>query len=235
MPYYPLNSDISFTPLDPAEEAKLFKKYHSRTPGSTKARDRIIQHYLKFVAKTALTCAKGVLPEEDAIGAGNLGLMQALSTRRFNPTRGNKFAGYLRKFVRGQVLEAMVRNQRVGSGPWHGRDEFGVDAALTGRVEDRHEWENKRNPAELAVDETQEDVHLNKVRRDTLLHAIRSLTKAEKIVIKRELSGLNQTEIAKITLGPEGKPVSRQAVGNLRCKALAKLRKMLASQKHDLL
>jgi RNA polymerase sigma factor (sigma-70 family) len=230
MPYYSEATDLSFTPLSRDDEAALFKVYHSRTSNSLRARNRIIRHYLKFTAKTAIACAKGALDEDDAISAGNFGLMQALKTRRFNPARGPRFSGYLRKFIRGQVFESLKKGQRLGKSAFSYHDEYGEGAVVTGRAHlTGSTWNRDYADMKLEVDEGYENRQLNSVRRESILHAARMLTTAERRIIRHELDGKTQTETAKAM------KVKRQAVGNLRMRALRKLRGALAAQKHDLL
>lgn len=104
MSYYTKNDILPDTILTKEEEADLFNKFYA---GDIAARDRLALHHLKLVAKLALTFAKRGLTDEDAISAGNAGLMQALECRKFDPARGWRFASYVRNFVRGRVYGSL--------------------------------------------------------------------------------------------------------------------------------
>ncbi len=135
MSYYTDNDDISFTPLTLEQEKALFATFYGPAGGAADAaRETIIVQHLKLTAKLALGYAKRALQDDDAISAGNEGLMQAVDCRKFRPSdKGARFASYLRTFVRGKVFAAMKSGQndrsralRLSSG--HKSD----DATVTG-------------------------------------------------------------------------------------------------------
>ncbi len=109
--YYGANDNLDYTPLTPEREAALFSIYYTSEEPETSlaARDEIIKCHLKLVVKLALQTARGMMPEDEAISAGNAGLMQALECRKFKPDNadGTRFSSYIRLFIRGQVLKVL--------------------------------------------------------------------------------------------------------------------------------
>lgn len=138
--YYSAQDNISFIPLTRDEEKALFSRYYASpaetmTADSVKARDEIVARHLKLVAKLSLQFAKGCLRDDDAISAGNFGLLQALGARKFDSSFGVLFSSYLRAYVRGQVLAALRENNWKGQphqeeGANH---EYAPDATITGK------------------------------------------------------------------------------------------------------
>ena len=115
MSYYgPGTDDLTFTPLTQKEEAELFRRYYAadinkRTRAgkdALAARDEIIKQFLRLVAKISIQCAKRTMPMEDAISAGNFGLLEALKYRKFDPKKG-RFGTYLTIFIRSRIFEEL--------------------------------------------------------------------------------------------------------------------------------
>jgi len=137
--YYSSQDDISFIPLTRDEEKQLFTRFHASpaenpSADSLAARDEIIARHLKLVAKLSLRFAKGTLRDDDAISAGNFGLIQALESRCFDPERGTLFSSYVRAYIRGQILASL---RDLG---WKGEvsDDVGLEyapeATITGHL-----------------------------------------------------------------------------------------------------
>jgi RNA polymerase sigma factor (sigma-70 family) len=136
--YYSTQDNISFVPLTREEEKCLFSRYYASpaekmTEDSVKARDEIVARHLKLVAKLSLQFAKGCLRDDDAISAGNFGLLQALGARKFDPSFGVLFSSYLRAYVRGQVLAALRENNWKGTPLQDINAEYAPDATITGK------------------------------------------------------------------------------------------------------
>ncbi len=108
--YYSQTDDISYVPLSPEEEKNLFREFYDNPAMSDRslaARDVLIRKHLKLAAKLSLQAAKGVLREEDAISAGNMGLIQALESRKFDTKYGTRFSTYCRRYITGQTFRAL--------------------------------------------------------------------------------------------------------------------------------
>jgi RNA polymerase sigma factor (sigma-70 family) len=230
MGYYgPGTDDLTFIPLTRKEEAALFKRYYAadiekRTKGwkdALAARDEIIQNFLRHVAKIAIQCAKRTMPMDEAISAGNFGLMEALKYRTFKPRLG-RFGTYLTIFIRSRIFEelrnrgpAMIPLSPTGK-PLIGEDES--SALFTTNME-----------ALTFRDAPYEDRQLNEFRREILGAAI------------RKLKGLQQTSLRLV--GLEGHThdyvarqagVTRQASQAAFKRGVEKLRKTLKKHYNEL-
>jgi RNA polymerase sigma factor (sigma-70 family) len=250
--YGPGTDDISFVPLTKDEEKELFNKFYT---GDLSARDELIRRHLKLTAKLALTYAKRAILEEDAISAGNFGLMQCLESRKFNPDLGFRFASYVRSFIKGQVCKA-IRERAAFNGVWKEDHERHVsqqpeedcpnrvpaDAAVTGA----HANQGGENHAgfqnfngrlssriswerETAVDHEYENLQLTLTRRNAIEAALSKLKKMEAIAIRAvELEGKSHADVAR-----EHK-VSRQASQQAWMRGMAKLKELLTPMKSEL-
>lgn len=107
--YYSATDDISYIPLTWEEEKALFARFYDNN--DLAARDEIFSRHLKLAAKLSLHAAKGMLPEDDAISAGNFGLLQCLNSKNFDPNfqslKPVRFSTYCRLYVTGQVKAAL--------------------------------------------------------------------------------------------------------------------------------
>jgi RNA polymerase sigma factor (sigma-70 family) len=124
-------NDFKYVKITPEYEARLFrtfyrfkgKKYHETIEEQIKrgvknedlepppavemkalaARDELISVHLLLVVKLSVRAARGQIPEDMAISAGNLVLMQLLENRRFDPARGKRFSTFLDKHIRFRI------------------------------------------------------------------------------------------------------------------------------------
>ena len=247
MAYYSQKDDISYTPLTAEQEKALFDTYyHSKGKKSLAARDEIIRHHLKLVAKLSITCSKRALDDDLSISAGNMGLMQALHNRKFDPSRGLRFSTYLRAFVRGQVYAAMSANHlafrtanseesffSVGYVPEGAAitGQKGRSAPLDGILSTPHQMRTGEAPAEFFVDHAYEAAELNERRRAALLKAIARLPKPEAIAVELvELDGLTFDQVGKL----QNPKRSRQAIQQAHARGIKKLYAMLSPLRKEL-
>lgn len=98
MSKYYEKDDLTFEPFVREKENELFER---ASAGDLEARDEIIKNYLKFAASEGLRESKGQFPEDEVLSAANWGLMTAV--QRYNPKKGNGFACFARRFIRGRV------------------------------------------------------------------------------------------------------------------------------------
>lgn len=209
MPYYgPGTDDISFEMLSAKEERTLFKRAYK---DDLAARDELIARHLKFVAKLAIACSRGMLVEEDAISAGNYALMMVLSRKRFNPNKGIRFSSYLRYYIRGEVLYAMFHpTQRLLSS-----DSYEDPDKALAEIPD---------PGE-AIDKTCEGRQLNEARHSKIESALASLGDLERAaVVGVGMYQKKHSQIARET----GK--SRQASHQAYERGLKKLRRIFSCE-----
>ncbi len=234
MPYYSPTDDISYVPLTPEDERFLINDFYKGGPDSRRSRDRIIETHLKLVAKLALQKARGGLEEDEAISAGNAGLIQALESRCFDPSFGVRFHTYVRKFVNGQVLSALrmklslrheLTNLRFTS----------PESCMTGREAREQDFRVATNLDKAqgfvqdSVDHPSEENDLAEVRKQQIEKALKQLTKAEAHVVRAHYFGDKTLASAgrEIGLGREGaRKAHNRGIEKLQA-ALAEMREEL--------
>jgi RNA polymerase primary sigma factor len=97
--------DISAFPLlDPESERELGRRARQ---GDSAALCRLVESNLRFVVSIAWRYRRAGVSFLDLIHEGNLGLMAA--SRRYDPSRSNRFLTYAAFFVREAVLAAVRR------------------------------------------------------------------------------------------------------------------------------
>jgi RNA polymerase primary sigma factor len=233
MYYGPGTNDLTFTPLTRDAEKALFERYYA---GDLAARDELIQKHLRLVAKLSIAYAKRAIPDDEAISAGNYGLIQALNSKRFKPGIGVLFSTYLRSWVQGEIRRAL-REKGSHHPNMGGELHFFADgAAATGQIGRRrhddcshsnshinahlmHRIEEETAPS---VADLYEEQQINEERRAALDEAFKSLSKIERAV----MVGLVCEEKNYTQLGEEN-GVSRQAVTKAYNRAVRKLRELL--------
>lgn len=94
--------------LDLEQERELVAR---AAAGETRARQRLIQSHLRLVMKIARCYQRGGIPIEDLVGEGIVGLLEAL--RRFDDTRGVRFAGYAAWWIRARIGQYALANRRL--------------------------------------------------------------------------------------------------------------------------
>lgn len=107
--YYGTSEKLTFKSITLEEEQELFRRYRERN--DLAARDKIITNHLLLVAKLASMFIGGTPEGDEVVSAANMGLLKAIE--RFDYTRGNRFASYVRKFVRGEIARFCRANRIV--------------------------------------------------------------------------------------------------------------------------
>ncbi len=97
--YYSPGQNIHFTMTTREEETALFEKARA---GDDAAREILIKNHLLFARNEAMKLAKGALPEDEVISAGNMAIMKAVAS--FDHTKGFRFTTYLKPFIRGEIM-----------------------------------------------------------------------------------------------------------------------------------
>ena len=92
--------------LEPHEEYMLAKRW--REHGDHEAAHRLVNSYLRLVAKIATRYRGYGLPISELISEGNVGLMQAI--KRFEPDKGFRLATYARWWIKAAIQEYILRS-----------------------------------------------------------------------------------------------------------------------------
>jgi len=208
MSYYSKDEDISYTPATRAEEVELFAKFYA---GDLISRDKIITNHLKLVVKLSLAYARGALPEDEAISAGNAGLIRALEGRSFDTSRGVFFSSYVSAYIRGQVLAAI--RDREGSIP--------------APVEDEESTEENICPD--SVDHAYPEIQLSEVRMTKLNEAIDQLPPLEAATVRSTY--FDDKSFAEIA---HEHGFSREGVRKAHVRAMGRLATALANLRAEL-
>lgn len=204
MKYY-RKSELSYSPLSVEDERKLFKAYYA---GDIDARDRIVKNYLKLAVRLALRVSRGNIPEDEAISAANNGLMQAVSSKKYDPDRGLKFGSYAQQFIRGAVIRQFKKLSRLVGPQFEGQN-----------LTLPHESEVELGEFGVTEDPVVDQVDFEQVRHDRVAQALDALPeRTGKVVRMVYFEGKSFAEIGRII----GR--SRERARQIHDAALAKLR-----------
>ena len=91
-------------PLSQEEKKLLLNKI---AKGNEGAREKFIEHNLRFVVKVAKGYRNKGIPFEDVVQAGTQGLLKAY--KKYDPSRGYEFSTFARKSVMGQIVELIEK------------------------------------------------------------------------------------------------------------------------------
>ncbi|MBE7058093.1 MAG: flagellar biosynthesis protein FliA [Ruminococcaceae bacterium] len=93
-------------PLSDEEEANCIDKYFNGTEKEREqSRNILIEHNLRLVAHVAKKYVSPVLPMEELISVGTIGLIKAVST--FKAEKGNKIGTYAVRCIDNATLSRM--------------------------------------------------------------------------------------------------------------------------------
>jgi RNA polymerase sigma factor (sigma-70 family) len=213
-PYYSpgqnIDCDNDFTI---AKERDLFTRFYANGDGSTEARDELIKQYLKLVLQLSVRHARGRITSEDAISAGNLALIEALESRRFDIKRGIRFSTFLGHYIRGRVAREAREFPRIDQATPYpdDEDESGKHDLYRERPDDS---------AEHAFDLVE--------WREIIKPLLGLLNESELYFVDAHyFKGLSLWEAARNMPSELGGPVSREWASKLHGSAMKKFRKAL--------
>ncbi len=203
--YYKPSENLKFVPVTSDEEKLLFA---AARVGDEQAKESIIRNHLLFAAKEGRRWARGMLPEDEVISAANFALMMAYEA--FDHTRGNRFASFLRPFIRGRIAELWRAQNTVGEHK---------------RKFDKEEEQQSTNKLQESViyQEVEHDDHARFTQKmlEDAKNAV--LTEKERVVLNQHF-GEEKIEMTKIAkqLG-----LSRERIRQIKESALRKLNREL--------
>lgn len=180
MSNYFKNDDLSFVPFTREQENALFARASS---GDREARDQIIKNYLQFAASEGLSEARGQFPEDEVLSAANWGLMTAI--QRYDYRKGNGFACFARRFIRGRVghlrrikIRQATREVRTGDNRNYRREYDGADAVIGRRASSLYEQNG-----ESFVDHTVEEQDWKNFWMEHVRKTLSTLPRNEQIAV----------------------------------------------------
>lgn len=200
--YYKQKPDLRFAVLTQEEEFRLFRELKA---GNEESRKFLIENHLLFAAQEARKRARGKLPDEDVVSAGNSALMACID--RFDPTKGARFTTYLRLYIRAAVSRLWTERDPVNY-----RKNFPEDTELDGQF--RAPLEDSTETPDFAGSE------FTAKCLEHLDHLKEALTDQERELLEAHYS--RNEGFAEIAVR-EG--VSREAIRTRHERLLAKLRK----------
>ncbi len=96
-------SNLFPKPLEAEEEAEYIDLFHSGGDNEREnARNILIEHNLRLVAHIAKKYSSPVMPPDDLISVGTIGLIKAIST--FRPDKGNRLGTYAVRCIENAIL-----------------------------------------------------------------------------------------------------------------------------------
>ena len=98
-----------FPMLDAEEEYMLAKNW--KQTGNLKSAEKLVTSHLRLVAKIAMGYKGYVLPVNEMISEGNVGLMQAV--KKFEPEKGFRLATYAMWWIKASIQEYILRSWSV--------------------------------------------------------------------------------------------------------------------------
>ena len=200
--------------LSEEQEARLSARI---LQGDERALNRLIEANLRFVVVIARQYQGQGLSMEDLVSEGNLGLMKA--ARKFDATRGLRFANYAVVFIRQQIEKAVRKEsdeQRVES--TRDGQTRSVDAPLG----------SKANVSLLSVlvnaDSPQADLRVyNASLEDAIERSLQTLNERETVVVNAYFGiGEERQTMAEIA---ERMSLKRERVRQIRDRAVRRLKK----------
>lgn len=199
--YYPSGTDLRYVNIPHEEERRLFAAARA---GDTDAKEFLIKNHLLFALNQGRAWSRGKLPEDEVASAANYALVTSFD--RFDPSRENRFAAFLRPAIRGAIAR-LWRSKTAVDMP-----EFPDKEGASGGVQE-DEFVFVDHPVEA-------DDHAAYLRQ-TLEVAKGVLTEreAEIVGLLFQEGPLDMAEIAKL------KGVTRERIRQIKEVALMKLRR----------
>jgi RNA polymerase primary sigma factor len=142
-----LNEMEKFPLLSRDEEIKLSRRV---AKGDKQAFNKLITSNLRLVIRIAQKYIGGLLPLEDLVSEGNVGLIK--SVERYNPNKGVKFSTYSAWWIRQSIIKAIWNQSRLIKISHH-------NSKIMGRIKDaekRFLSENGHLPTILEISENTE-------------------------------------------------------------------------------
>ena len=208
---------ISFPkPLTPKEEKYYISLYES---GDETAKDILIERNLRLVAHIAKKYTNTVIPADDLISIGTIGLIKAVNT--YSRNKASKLATYAARCIENEILMSLRSARRL-------RTEVSLSDPI-GTDKEGNEI-NLNDIIGTDPDEILEDISL-KIQTAKLFHAIDNvLSDREKTVIIKRYGIMGEEPLPQREVAKELN-ISRSYVSRIEKKALTKLNSQLKDER----
>lgn len=221
-PYYSADQDIGCDEDFTVEkERQLFDTFYAGGSGAVAARDALIKQYLKLVLQLSLRCARGRITHDEAISAGNLALVEALESKRFDISRGTRFSTYLGHYIRGRVSREVRDFPKIEQkGP-----KFGSHGEAERCGDSDCKPSSERSDDQTVVDESAgQEVELSQLR-ELLRPGFARLTKKELYFVTQfYFKGVSLWEAARNMPARLGPTITREMARKIHNGALKKIK-----------
>jgi RNA polymerase primary sigma factor len=199
------------------EEAELWKRY--KELGDIRARDKIVNSNLKFVASVARQFMGLGLSYSDLIAEGNMGLMKAME--KFDYTKGYKTISYSVWWIRQTILDALEKRNLMQA------EELPKDYEKQVDSENESVYINKNETTECFDDSIAEVMKQSEDKSFVSL-LFKELNDKEKSIIEKYF-GLNGEK--EMTLEEIGNyyGLTKERVRQIKCDAFTKMRSVALS------
>lgn len=213
-PYYSPGQNIDCdTDFTVEKERDLFTRFYAGGDDALEARDTLIKQYLKLVLQLSVRNARGRVTTEEAISAGNLALIEALESRRFEIGRV-RFSTFLGHYIRGRVAREAREFPKIEQEPT--------------RLRSRDDQETEINYSEEIADEKALEAMDLAEFREIVSPLLGLLTENERYYIDAfYFKGISLWEAARKQPNNLGGPVSRAWASKLHASAMKKFRRAL--------
>ena len=208
---------ISFPkPLTPEEEKHYISLCES---GDETAKDILIERNLRLVAHVAKKYNNSVIPADDLISIGTIGLIKAVNT--YSRHKASRLATYAARCIDNEILMSLRASKRI-------RTEISLSDPI-GTDKEGNEI-NLNDIIGTDPDEILEDISL-KIQTAKLLQALDSvLTDREKTVIVKRYGIMGEDPLPQREVAKELN-ISRSYVSRIEKKALSKLKNHLKNER----
>lgn len=207
---------ISFpNPLTSKEEKLYISLYES---GDETAKQTLIERNLRLVAHIAKKYTNSVIPADDLISIGTIGLIKAINT--YSSHKSTKLATYAARCIENEILMSLRATKRI-------RTEVSLSDPI-GTDKDGNEI-NLNDIIGTDPDEILDDISL-KIQTSKLLRAINTvLTDRERTVIIKRYGIMGEDPLPQREVARELN-ISRSYVSRIEKKALSKLKIQLKNE-----
>lgn len=205
-----------YKPLSRREERKLLKQFKK---GNIQAKNKILEHNLRFVFDIAKRYSGRGVSMGDLISEGNIGLVRAIE--KFDDARDVKFISYAVWWIRQAMLEAIKNNKLINTveiEPSSSNDEI-----ISRKVSDDEDENVSYYDVGFSNENEERRKETMENQRAIVANLMNSLTDREKELIEKFYGLNNKKEMTLTEIGKEY-GISIERARQIKLTAIRKLR-----------